>query len=441
MGLRDIESVGGAIHDVARLKSMDDGPCNVVLVSERTLNIIQNYAIDEATYTSRYGVEFKGGDYVPVDPEHTDYEFVLGVIRAYRNEVNDMTCDLVAAIAGLTATISASATADCACQIGSDVETTDGEEGGDLPDPVNGQEYTEPSPISDRKCKAANYIHQGIRDIVNELKLNRADQYSFAGLQFVLTLVTTVIGGLVAGPFGVLVGAVVGSGLSMALSLFKGSFSLTILLAAITADEQAAVCALYEATSASIARADYLQVLDDEGATSVELEFIGHLLSNNILNLLFFEWGDSEDAIDNVVAEQTCTACAPPAGCPWVFAEIYTGSGDLTKDGEERTLTATVGPGGFYRLHVNLDTVSGSPGEDCDSEETINAKYTIVSHVPASPTFTTYHPWKWVGEVRTNPGNWSLPPDEVEREASELVLTSEDPFTMDIILSPGNFQG
>ena len=142
---------------------------------------------------------------MPVFPAHADYDFVLGVIRAYRTEVTDLTCDLVEAINGLSATISGSAGNDCGCQIGTDVETTDGIEGGDLPDPVNGQAYEEPSAISDRKCKAANYIHQGVRDVVNELKLNRADQYAFAGLQFVLTLVTTIIGGLIAGPFGLLV--------------------------------------------------------------------------------------------------------------------------------------------------------------------------------------------------------------------------------------------
>jgi hypothetical protein len=309
MTLRPIDAANGAIHDVARLKTMSTDPCNIIAVSETTLNIIQNYSIDEVTFLSRYGVDFQGGDYEPVDEDSPDFDFVLDVMRRFRLEVNDLTCDLVQAINGLAGVISASTTADCACQIGSDVDTTDGEEGGSLPDPVNGVPYEESDPITDRKCLASNYIHQSIRDVVKELKLNRADSYVFAGLQFVLTLVTTVIGGLIAGPFGLLVGAVVGSSLGMALGLFTGSFSLTLLLTAIEADEQAAVCALFDATSAGQARTNYTTYLLDEGATSLEIEFVEFLLSNNLLNLLFFAWGDSEEVIENTPAEQDCSLC------------------------------------------------------------------------------------------------------------------------------------
>lgn len=373
---RPISSVLGAIHDVARLKEMGDEPCNVIAVSEGTLNIIQNYAIDEVTFLSRYGVSFQGGDYVPVDPAHPDYGFVLDTIRKYRLEVNDLTCDLVEAINGLSAVISGSSTADCACQIGSDVETTDGEEGGDLPDPVSGVEYAEPSAIEDRKCLASNYVHQSVRDVVNELKLNRADQYAFAGLQFVLTLVSTVIGGLIAGPFGLLAGAVVGEMLAMALGLFKASFSLTILLTAITADEETAVCVLYEATSASEARDAYLSVLDDEGATSVELEFVEHLLSNNVLNLLFFAWGDSEDVIADVTPEIDCAVCAcdTPGSYDFAWGSVVVGTANV--EGEDFTVR-TEFDSTWHRIILTLTPAGGCSCRDYNIE--------VVS---ADPAFT-----------------------------------------------------
>lgn len=374
MTTRLASSVKGAIHDVARLKDMGGEPCHVLLVSEATLNIIQNYAIDEVTFTNRFGVLFSGDFYEPVTPSHADYDFVLDAIRDYRLEVNDVTCDIIAALSGIEAAISGSAAADCSCQIGTDVETTDGEEGGDLPLPVNGVPYEEKGIFADRKCLAANYIHQAVRDTVNELKLNRADQYTFAGLQFVLTLLTTVIGGLIAGPFGLLVGAVAGGSLAMALDLFKASFSLTILLTAIGANEEAAVCALYEAATAGDARSQYLAVLTDEGATAPEIEFVEHLLSNNIVNLLFFAWGDSEDVIENTTPEIDCAVCA----CDdpeFLFDFGVVQSGTPNVEGVDFVIRTEPWTS-WHRLIMTLDAPGGCPCADYDIE--------VVS---ASPSF------------------------------------------------------
>lgn len=310
MTMRRLEAVGGYIHDVGHLQSLDASDQHLICVSPQTLSIIQNYAISDATFTSRYGVNFVGDFYTPVSESDASWEFVLETIRNYRTEVIDMTCDIAGALNALTAVLSSSISNDCGCQIGTDVDTTDGTEGGPLPDRVNGVDYEAADPIIDRKCLAANYIHQAIRGVVNELKLNRADQYGFAGLQFVLTLVSTVVGGLILGPFGLLAGAVVGGFLAMATNLFKGSFSLTILLTAITSDEAGAVCSLFDATSASSARSAYTAHLLGEGATSVEVAFIENVLTNTVLNLLFFAWGDSEAAIDATTPEQDCSTCS-----------------------------------------------------------------------------------------------------------------------------------
>lgn len=314
MSKRLISSVRGFVHDIGTVASLSDTFGNIRLLSDRSLYILQNLSGKDVTFLSRYGDILEGGYYNPVEEGTPEAEQVYDAINLVRRDLTNMTvedtlqciCDQLGAIAGA---ISAAQDTTCGCTIGTDVETTDGQEGGPLPDPVNGIEYEEPEPIVNRKCKAANYIHGGIKDVVEELKLNRADQYGFAGLAFVLSLVTTVVGGLIAGPLGLLLGAVVGSFLAMATMLFKGSFSLTILLTAIEADEQEAICLLYEATTASGARTAYLGHLDTHGATSVELEFIGYMLTNNLLNLLFFEWGDSAEAIDNATIIHSCEGC------------------------------------------------------------------------------------------------------------------------------------
>ncbi len=375
MSKKLIRNVNGFVHDIGQVETLSDEANNMRLLSDRSLYLLQNLSGLDVTFLSRYGEILTGGYYLPVEEGSSEASTVEGAIDIIRRDLNDMSVEetlecICEQLQSIAASASGGQAADCACQIGSDVETTSGEISGPLPDPVNGVPYEDISATPTRKCKAANYIHQGVRDVVNELKLNRADQYFFAGLQFVLTLVTTVIGGLVAGPFGLLVGAVAGASLGMALGLFKASFSLTLLLTAITGDEQAAVCALFSAISAEGARSDYTDVLIAEGATSPEIEFVEYLLSNNVLNLLFFAWGDSEEAIDDVVVEQSCASCEE--ACGWYF-HLDRGSGDLTADDSERTLTGVAFAGG-YTCQIYID--DSVPTRGCGA---VNRIYEVVS--------------------------------------------------------------
>lgn len=343
---RPLASINGAIHDVARLKAMDLGPCYVIAVSETTLNIIQNYSIDEVAFLSRYGVEFKGGEYVPIDAENPDYEFVLDVIRRYRLEVNDLTCDLVGAINNLTVTLNQSMQISCGCEVGQDSDAEDGQEGGSLPDPVGGVPYVAADPIADRKCKAANYIHDQIRDVIAELDQKRVDDYGFAGLVAIIPIVTTIIGGIALPPFGALVGLVAGAIIDLALGLFKVSFDLGLLKSAIEADEFEAVCTLYNATTADGARSAYTAHLQDEGATSLEVAAVEKLMPNAVMNLLFFAWGESETTLTSYVATVDCSTCpAPPCDLKPIFVNgVDHGSGDYTKDDSSRVLSSVQDP-------------------------------------------------------------------------------------------------
>jgi hypothetical protein len=365
---RAIRDVRGSVHDVARLKTLGTEPCNVVAVSDTTLNIIQNYAIDEVTFTSRFGVDFSGGKFEPIGEGHEDFEFVLDVIRRFRQEVDDMSCDFVEAINNLTASVTVNAGGGCGCDVGNDVDTDDGEEGGELPGLVLEVPYEEADEIESRKCLAANYIHMSVRDVVHELEVNRADSYGYAGIVFVLSLVSTIVGTLLAGPFGLMVGAVVGSFLSMAVLLFKGSFDLSDLSGAIESDEDGAVCALYEATTASGARDAYVAHLVSEGATSIETEFTEYLLPNNLMNLLFFAWGDSEATIEAVTPVSDCVSCLQP--CSF---ELQIGTGDITYDGEEFVLSSEP-DSGQHRIRFQIPMQPAD--EECNREvEVVSATY------------------------------------------------------------------
>lgn len=384
---RSLSSINGAIHDVARLKAMDTELCHVIGVSETTLNIIQNYAIDEIAFLSRFGVEFSGGEYVPVDSSNPDFDFVLDVMRRYRLEVNDLTCDLVGAINALTVVLNQSMQISCGCEIGQDSDAEDGQEGGGLPDPIGGIAYEAADPITDRKCIAANYIHDQVRDVIEELNLKRVDDYAYFGLVALIPIITGIIGGIAFPPFGILIGLVAGGMIDLALGLWKVSFDLGVLEAAILADEAGAVCALFNSTSAAAGRDAYASHLIAEGATSAETAAVAYLMPNSVMNLLFFAWGDSEATLSAYTPTIDCSTCPPP---PCALRPIFVngvdhGSGDYTKDESDRTLSSVQDPvtllhyisivvGDYYELGWNCADLESV----CPDDE--NAQLWVISY-------------------------------------------------------------
>lgn len=240
----------------------------------------------------------------------------------------------------------------CGCDVGVDTDAEDGEEGGDVPADFAGEPYSEPDPIPNRKCLAANYIHLAMKDTVTQLDLSRADQYGFAGLPLVMTIVGAVIGSAVAPVAGTIVGATIGAILGFATALLKVSFNLGLLLSSIVADEPEAVCTLYAATEASQAREDYLVFLQTQGATSLETSALALLMPNSLMNLLFFEWGDSADEIENTPTVTDCLSCGVPDPEDWVLIPNFRflganspegtlGTGTIDQEGGVFTITAT----------------------------------------------------------------------------------------------------
>lgn len=438
MAKRLIERARGFVHDIQSVASLSDVANNARLLSDRSLYILQNLSGEDVTFLSRYGDILTEGYYDPVEEGSSEAETVYDAINLIRRDLNDMAveqwlecmCEQLQSIAG---SISAAQTGDCACNIGSNVETTDGEEGGPLPDPVNGVPYEAADPIVNRKCKASNYIHKGVKDVVNELKLSRADSYGFAGLSFVLGLVATIVGAFFLGPFGLLLGAVAGAFLAMATMLLNASFSLTLLYTAITADEDGAVCALYFATSASEARDDYLAHLQAEGATAPELLFVGYLLTNNLLNLLFFAWGDSEAVIDITPIIHDCT-------CECEFDFVW-GTGTPTYDGVEFVLSSEDVGGGFYSIKLLVPCNGGCAGNWC-------AEFTATT-IDLNPGDTWTRRVRNIKDVACGASPWSdfawpaspaFPPLDDPVLMSEFQFTDDSPFTVSMKIK-ASFRG
>lgn len=354
--IKETARVAGSLFSLEALQLLDDDNCNALLVSDRTLYLMQRFALNEVNWWGRYASEYVGSDgYIPVLADSDDGGVVDTIARMFRLEIEDMSCDIVGAINELTVAIAAAQNTSCCTVIGTDVETTDGQEGGGLPDPVNGIAYESATAIDDRKCLAANYIHMSIRDAIKELADNNVDSYAYAGLSGISGIVAIIIGGAIAGPFGALIGGVIGLILTMSTMIFKATITLDDIYDLVIDNEDDAVCSLYTAVSSSGAKAAYEAYLSGAGATSLQVEFVGLFLTTNLLNLLFFAWGDSETAIEAITPVSTC------GGCDWQHTF------DFTIDEQGWTNDAMGGkPFGVYVPGVGWSSVWGNIGGTFD---------------------------------------------------------------------------
>jgi hypothetical protein len=104
---------------------------------------------------------------------------------------------------------------------------------------------------------------------------------------------------------------------------------------------------MYCATSNSDARERFLAVLDGNGLTALEIDFISLYLNNNVLGILFVPTTESAE----YVGSYECTECGEL--CDWMFApvdmlssnfdfgvNVFVGSGIITNDGVNFTLNS-----------------------------------------------------------------------------------------------------
>lgn len=313
MALKSLSSVRGAIHDVARLKLMS-GTCNVIVVSDTTLNIIQNYAIDEIAFQSRYGVGFEGGYYIPIDDAHPDFDFVLDVIRLYRLEVNDLTCDLVDALTNIRASIdSATATMAACCEKMAGATTQDIEDpphDGTISVGQPGDDFGTTAEYLDAKCNVANAIYDTVLAAVIALDVNLDDLAVIGGL-------TAMLGGILvaAGPVGWAIAGVSLSVISVLVLLLSYQINFVDLQAALGEEHSDMVGALYAANDTMDANEGFIDALE-AAPTSLggdEITLVRLILTNNMLNQLF-------DPRSDLVGYQS----ASPITCTsslWVIAQ------------------------------------------------------------------------------------------------------------------------
>jgi hypothetical protein len=212
----------------------------------------------------------------------------------------------------------------CGGVTGNTPEQQAGEEGGTPP--VGTKEPTE---IVERKCKVANLIYDKIYSMIQELGVQDVDTLAGIGLVGSTALIFAIIG-LAGGPLGAIIGAVGGAILGIVMAIIAGGIDFDDVLTVMNNNHEDLVCSLYNSTTATQAREDFINILSDGGLSSAETAFLEYFLPSDVTNCLFFTPdsanGDALEAeLDGYEGSVECGVCLN-CSTNVAFGEILSGS-------------------------------------------------------------------------------------------------------------------
>lgn len=235
----------------------------------------------------------------------------------------------------------------------------------------------------DRKCRAANYILDGLDSILLEFAgTDIGSVGTTLGLGIAAGMVLAILSAPVAGPFAVAIGVI--GAIAAGVSLFvAGGINFVNLRSYLSANRGTMICSLFESTSAATAVDDLIADFDTAGATAVEKTFLRWLFDySGATNTLFFSRPDIP-ALPTEVSDD-CSACAQ--NCPEYNITLGTFVSDVS---DVVTIDSVFVPGlnggHFINVHFGQDTISGGA---CGPVSTI--KITSISQSSNEPALKAY---------------------------------------------------
>jgi hypothetical protein len=271
--------------------------------------------------------------------------------------------ELVLAIEGLRQAL---VTSSCGCEVGQGSDNGAGQQGGPIPDDLGDIAYQEPVVVDERKCKAANILHETLFETFDQLAAYPVTTFALYGLVFVIGIVATVVAFL-ASPVVALIVGVAGLTAGFGGKLLAGGFDLADIATALTDGEEDLICSLYEAGTVDNARDSYLAELVVLGLNAIEVQLVEFLMTNAALNLLFFDTEESAVFWDTYTAPFDCSTCSvfegswkiSPSGA-WGTTAVGggpLGSGVVDNDGNEFDISSVeIEPGvGDYFIGLEID--------------------------------------------------------------------------------------
>lgn len=312
----------------------------------------------------------------------------------------------------------------------------------------------------DYKCEAANKIVDDWISTIGNLASLSGVLGAISAIAIGLFLQTSLLSGLLVGLMvvgfssGVAAAIVIGT----LVALVAGGVGLFAYFLDLAGDMEEAkeqiICDLWGATSVGDAIALLLAFTsdvalgltydpaDDDALFQASVSTIASaILRAAVFNSLF----ELDTEVQGYAGEVDCGVdCVEEEGCAWAWRQDQggtqpSGNGDLTKDGEERTLYAEEGTDNVWRIMFQLDGGLSTPGDDCDSETFVNSQVQFVDwQNPGAPVLTTDKVWWWDGSQLEDDVLGQDPPTSVQ-EICMWQIASLASFEMNIKLLPGNF--
>lgn len=330
----------GTIHDLAALATLNENPCRLLCVSDRTLYVLQNLAALDVTFPVRYATDLLEGGYVPVKEEDGPlWDLFRSVVNGVQLEVLDMSCDIETGLTAIADSLSELAEAQ---RIGGGgggcpnygvpvlnciVDLTNEDLFGP-PDSTQGDPDVDPPPEGfatweeyfTYKCQAAHFIWELERKNMVMIK-------NFEGV----ALVASIVGPSAAGILGVLPAAMTPAG----WILFVGSIVAIGVVAAASfvymdqmidwwdLNKQTIICSLYNSGSSVEAVTALSGLLEDAIQAIVAWGVLGPVAGeiSGLLSTAFSQLagnGIVEPLFKTIVAatqfEYDCAPCEDPSG-------------------------------------------------------------------------------------------------------------------------------
>lgn len=85
----------GSVHNVAGALSKAESGCNILVVSDATLYVLQNWAALDLKFKSRWADEVHDKGYKPITESSGNYGDWVDLIHQIQGEVVDMSCEIV----------------------------------------------------------------------------------------------------------------------------------------------------------------------------------------------------------------------------------------------------------------------------------------------------------------------------------------------------------
>lgn len=196
------------------------------------------------------------------------------------------------------------------------------------PDAVGTPEY------DTRKCKMANAIHESLVDWLTLWQTYEVDGFASSFLTIALISLLGALVGEIATPVPLIdgiIGLIIGYLSGVAIVIITTTFNLATILSLMSTYEQELVCELYNATTTQGGIDDYIQILDDNGASAGDILLLRAVIAIDLLNNLFFKRGDAvDDALADYTAPLSCAGCTTCSN--WVILNGTLISGSLAGD-------------------------------------------------------------------------------------------------------------